>query len=198
MAPVMPTGSGNRVALLSHCLANQNAKVDEYALCPGMVSPVVAILKEFGYAIQQMPCPEMAFLGVNRWWQVKEQYDTPGFRRHCRALAHSVADLLEARVAKGCRDLVLIGVDGSGSSAVTFTGIGPAWGGRPEDMSWEVAPGKGVWIEELEQILAERALPRPREFGVAMELPGFTMEKAMEEFRRFLAAGPRGVSDAQQ
>jgi len=73
MAPVMPTGSGNRVALLSHSPANQNAKVDEYALCPGMVSLVVAVLKEFGYAIQQMPCPEMAALGVNGWWQVKEQ-----------------------------------------------------------------------------------------------------------------------------
>jgi predicted secreted protein len=186
-----------RVALLSHCLANQNAKVDEYALCPGMVAPVVAMLKEFGYAIQQMPCPEMAFLGVNRWWQVKEQYDTPGFRRHCRALAHSVADLLEARVAKGCRDLVLIGVDGSGSSAVTFTGIGPAWGGRPEDMSWEVVPGKGVWIEELEQVLAARALPVPRSFGVAMELPGFSMEKAMAEFRQFLSIGG-GADHAQQ
>ncbi|QEX18345.1 hypothetical protein FRZ44_36500 [Hypericibacter terrae] len=191
------TASGTRVALLSHCLANQNAKVDEYALCPGMVTPVVAILKEFGYAIQQMPCPEMAFLGVNRWWQVKEQYDTPGFRRHCRALAQSVADLLEERVAKGCRDLVLIGVDGSGSSAVTFTGIGPAWGGRPEDMSWEVVPGKGVWIEELEQILAERGLPMPRSFGVAMELPGFTMAQAMIEFRQFLDRGGEG-SHAQQ
>jgi predicted secreted protein len=180
------------VALLSHCLANQNAKVDEYALCPGMVTPVVAILKEFGYAIQQMPCPEMAFLGVNRWWQVKEQYDTPGFRRHCRALAQSVADLLEARVAKGCRDLVLIGVDGSGSSAVTFTGIGPAWGGRPEDMNWEVVPGKGVWIEELEQVLRDRGLPMPRSFGVAMELPGFTMERAMVEFRQFLSTGGGG------
>lgn len=191
------TDSHIRVALLSHCLANQNAKVDEYALCPGMVTPVVAILKEFGYAIQQMPCPEMAFLGVNRWWQVKEQYDTPGFRRHCRNLAASVADLLEARVAKGCQDLVLIGVDGSGSSAVTFTGIGPAWGGRPEDMNWEVVPGKGVWIEELEQVLAERQLPMPRSFGVAMELPGFTMEKAMADFRQFLGAGA-GSSHAQQ
>jgi hypothetical protein len=46
MAPVMPTGSGNCVALLSHCPANQNAKLDEYALCSGMVSPVVAILPE--------------------------------------------------------------------------------------------------------------------------------------------------------
>jgi hypothetical protein len=101
-------------------------------------------------------------------------------------------------VAKGCRDLVLIGVDGSGSSAVTLAGIGPAWGGRPEDMSWEVAPGKGVWIEELEQILAEWALPRPREYGVAMELPGFAMEKAREEFHRFLAAaGTCGVANAQ-
>ena len=64
-------------------------------------------------------------------------------------------------------------------------------------MSWEVVPGKGVWIEELEQILAERGLPTPRSFGVAMELPGFTMAQAMIEFRQFLDRGGEG-SHAQQ
>jgi hypothetical protein len=54
-----------------------------------------------------------------------------------------------------------------------------------------------VWIEELEQVLVERQLPMPRSFGVAMELPGFTMERAMADFRRFLDARP-GSSHAQQ
>lgn len=177
-----------RIALLSHCLANQNAKVDEYAQCPGVVAPVIALLRECGYVLQQMPCPEMTFLGVTRWWQVKEQYDTPGYRRHCRALAESVADLLEPHLAAGCRDLVIIGVDGSGSSAVTFTGIGPDWGGRPEDIPWQVVPGKGVWIEELERILGVRNLPAPRLFGFPMELPGFDMTASLADLRRFLAA----------
>ena len=187
MAPMPPP----RIALVSHCLANQNAKVDEYAQCPGVVAPVIALLREFGYMLQQMPCPEMTFLGVTRWWQVKEQYDTPGYRRHCRSLAESVADLLQPRLAEGCGDLVIIGVDGSGSSAVTYTGIGPDWGGRPEDKPWQVVSGKGVWIEELEQILRRRNLPPPRLFGLPMELPGFDMQASLADLRRFLAAADR-------
>jgi predicted secreted protein len=67
-----------RLALLSHRLANQNAKVGGYAACPGIVAPVLAVLREAGYAIQQMPCPEMAFLGARRWWQGLRQLDGGG------------------------------------------------------------------------------------------------------------------------
>src|SRR5262245_59643619 len=70
----LPTSGGScmnsRHALLSHCLANQNAKVDEYAICAGCVQPVLNLLRQFGYRLHQMPCPEMGFLGVSRWWQV--------------------------------------------------------------------------------------------------------------------------------
>lgn len=187
--PTAPSRADAPVALLSHCLANQNAKVDEYALYPGMVSPVVSLLRRLGYTIQQMPCPEMCLLGPRRWWQVRDQYDTPGFRRHCRVLAHSVADILSYRVAQGCGDVVLIGVDGSPSSAVSFTGVGARWGGRPEDLASEVVAGKGVWIEELEAVLGERALPMPRMIGLPMELPGFSMADSLVELEAFLRRG---------
>jgi len=176
------------VALLSHCLANQNAKVDEYALFPGVVSPIVQLLRRHGYVLQQMPCPEMCLLGPRRWWQVREQYDTPGYRRHCRLLANSVADLLEARLAEGPRDVVLIGVDGSPSSAINVTGIGPTWGGRPEDAPSTTIDGKGIWIQELEAVIAERGLPAPRLIGIPMELPGFSMDASVAELQGFLDA----------
>ena len=79
--------SSRRVAYVAHCLVNQNAKVSEFAKCAGVVAPLVERLRANGYEIQQLPCPEMSYLGVVRWWQSREQYDTPGYRRHCRALA---------------------------------------------------------------------------------------------------------------
>ena len=64
-----------RVAFVAHCLVNQNAKVQEFARSPGVVPGVVERLRTHGYRIQQLPCPEMAFAGVNRWWQGRELYD---------------------------------------------------------------------------------------------------------------------------
>ncbi|MFO1035886.1 MAG: hypothetical protein U1E45_03495 [Geminicoccaceae bacterium] len=179
-----------KLALLSHCLANQNAKVGGYAIAPGVVAPVLAALREAGYAIQQMPCPEMAFLGARRWWQVREQYDTPGYRHRCRELAESVADMLRLRIGPDTRDVVVIGVDGSPSSGVRWTDRGPAWGGEPRHVSFDLVPGRGVWIEELDAVLAQRALVRTRWFGIGLELPDYDAPSAMAEFRAFLAEAP--------
>jgi len=182
--------AGRRVALISHCLGNQNAKVDEFAMFPGAVSPVVSLLRELSYTIQQMPCPELTLLGPKRWWQVREQYDSPGFRRHCQYLAGTVADVLDAYVEQGTDDVVVLGIDGSPSSGVSATSTsGGSWGGRPEQIGFAFVPGKGVWIEELERVLGERGLPVPRMFGVPMELPGFKMANTLVELRRFLLAG---------
>lgn len=178
-----------RHALLSHCLANQNAKVDEYALAPGGVRPVLNLLREFGYRLHQMPCPEMGFLGANRWWQVRDQYDTPGYRKHCRDLAKTVVAGIGETLRTPYSDFVLIGVEGSGSSAVSLTGTGPTWGGRPEEIDWQVTPGKGVWIEELEAELQAQGLKPPRTWGFPGELPDFRMDDAEKSLRAFLEAG---------
>jgi len=69
-----------KVALVANCLLNQNAKVCQGAHYPGLVSPVVEVLRKRGYVLQQLPCPELAFAGVRRWWAVYEQYDTPAYR----------------------------------------------------------------------------------------------------------------------
>src|SRR2546421_12970451 len=80
-----------RVAFIAHCLLNQNAKVEGGAKRPGMWGPVIGLLRERGYVIRQMPCPELAFGGARSFWGVREQFDTPIYRRHCRRLAKLVA-----------------------------------------------------------------------------------------------------------
>ena len=80
-----------RVAFIAHCLLNQNAKVLGGAKRPAMWEPVIDLLREHGYTIRQMPCPELAFGGAKRFWWVREQADTPLFRQHCRRIARVVA-----------------------------------------------------------------------------------------------------------
>ena len=74
------------VAFVAHCLLNQNSKTAGGAVCPGVYSPVVEELRAKDWQLVQMPCPELTFTGLNRFWAVREQYDTIAHRRHCRRL----------------------------------------------------------------------------------------------------------------
>ena len=174
-----------RVAFIAHCLLNQNAKVDEGAKTPAMWKPVLDLLHERGYLIRQMPCPELAFGGARRFWGVREQFDTPLYRRHCRRIAKLVASVMEPHLAAG-DDVVLIGVDSSPTMGVDFTPSAPHWGGRPdrvEDDS-ELVRGDGIFVEELRAELAKRGLAPPRATGIRDWFPNYDRD---EERRRLEA-----------
>ena len=146
------------VAFVAHCVLNQNSKVGDGAHCAGVFSPIVDVLRAKGWRIEQMPCPELAFAGLNRFWAVREQYDTAAFRRHCARLATAVADVIALRVDQG-EDVVLIGVDGSPSMGVELTAASDEWGGRPDkprDEDYPVTPGAGIFTETLLQLVGER------------------------------------------
>lgn len=182
--PSEPHGP-RRVAFVAHCLLNQNAKVDEGAKTPAMWAPVVDMLRERGYTIRQMPCPELAFGGARRFWGVREQFDTPIYRRHCRRLAKLVAAVMEQHVTSG-DDVVLIGVDSSPTMGVDFSPSAPHWGGRPDRVEDDSAlvPGDGIFLEELKAELGERGLPIPRSTGIRHWFPDHDPE---EERRRLEA-----------
>src|SRR6185503_2029155 len=104
------------VAFVAHCLLNQNSKTEGGARCPGVYSPLVEEIRARGWRLEQMPCPELAFTGLNRFWAVKEQLDTAAYRRHCRRLAAAVA--VAVHVARG-DDVIIVGIEGSPSMGVT-------------------------------------------------------------------------------
>ena len=54
-----------------------------------------------------MPCPELAFAGTRRFWAVREQYDTPVYRAHCRRLAEPVAHALSFVIADAAGDFTV-------------------------------------------------------------------------------------------
>ena len=176
-----------KVALLANCLLNQNAKVCEGARYPGVASPVVEALRKRGYQLQQLPCPELAFAGVRRWWGVYEQYDTPAYRSHCQQLAKAIAPLIESFIRNG-DEVILIGLDGSPSSGVRFTSSKPEWGGRPNrpQDDWDIVPRRGIWIEELETELARRGLPQIPATGWALDMGRFDEAGSRRDLEEFL------------
>jgi predicted secreted protein len=167
------------VCYLAHCLLNANAKVDGGARCEGISSPVVALLREHGCTIRQMPCPELAFGGTRRFWAVREQYDTPVFRAHCKRLATPVVTQICADLAAGARVLV-IGIDGSPTMGIELTAASSEWGGRPDkprDEDYPVTRGRGLFTETLLGLLGGEA-PRVRTVGIGLDL--FDYDEARE------------------
>lgn len=62
----------------------------------------------------------MARVAFIAHWGVREQFDTPLYRRHCRRIAKLVATVMEGHAAAG-DDVVMIGVDSSPTMGVDFT-----------------------------------------------------------------------------
>jgi predicted secreted protein len=198
----MEQNAPRKVALIANCLLNQNAKVCQGAHYRGLVSPVVAALRRRGYLLQQLPCPELAFAGVRRWWAVYEQYDTPAYRDHCRRLARAIAPQIEGYLRRG-DEVILIGLDGSPSTGVRFTSSAPDWGGRPNrpQDDWHIVQRRGIWIEELEAELASRGLPPLPATGWALDMGRFDEAGAQRDLEEFLdnretPAGSHGADPA--
>ncbi|MEA1929046.1 MAG: hypothetical protein U9N73_12640 [Candidatus Auribacterota bacterium] len=143
-----------KIIFVAHCLLNQNAKVQGIARYPAAVRPIIDLLLDNDIAIYQMPCPEMLYLGAMRWGQVKPQYDSPMFRRHCRRLAEEVLDQLEDYRRCGYHVPGFLLTDGSPVCGLKKTPVpaedGSTWGG----MVWSVpaqrfAGESGIFTEEL-------------------------------------------------
>jgi predicted secreted protein len=150
---------------------------------------VVALLREHGCTIRQMPCPELAFGGTHRFWAVREQYDTPVFRTHCRRLAAPVAAQIRADLSAGARVIVL-GIDGSPTMGVELTAASGEWGGRPDkprDEDYPVTPGPGLFTETLLELLgAERA--QVRIVGIGQDLFDYDEELELAKVGRELSS----------
>jgi predicted secreted protein len=160
------------VAFVAHCMLNQNSKTIGGARCPGIYSPLVDVLRDRGWRIEQMPCPELTFTGLNRFWAVREQYDTSAFRRHCRRMASAVVGAIELHVKEG-RDVVLVGIEGSPSMGVCITSSDPERAGLPAwpEGSDELVPGEGIFMEELRSEMTARGIAEPRVIGITHQLP---------------------------
>lgn len=189
------------IAVLPHCLLNQNTVVKHLASHEGAVVDLVKVLVEEGYGLIQLPCPETIYLGLKRWWMSKDQYDTESYRKMARSLLEPYVTLLKELVKDGCRYIVL-GVKGSPSCALEVTSVNPEWGGEPNvSMGTMKVKGVGVFMEEFLKLIAEHSIPEPMmlldvdhreiaEKGLPEEL-----EKRIRELSRFLEKREREATE---
>jgi predicted secreted protein len=152
-----------RIMFLSHCCLNQNAKVRGIAKYPGSIRPLLELMLDNDVAIYQMTCPEMTYIGAMRWGYVKDQYNSPMFRRHCLKLATEVLDQAEEYTRNEYKILGFVMIDGSPVCGLNKTpqpsNSEPRWGGMvrylPESIQVD---NKGVYCEILQEELEKRAL----------------------------------------
>lgn len=150
-----------KIVILCHCILNANSKVEGLSIYKGVQNNLVNFLMEEGYGIIQLPCPEITLYGIKRWGHVKEQFDTPYFREHCRNIFMPYLNQIMDYVKNGYKIHAVIGIDGSPSCGVNKTCSSPKWGGEvgmefginDKINDLKIIQGKGIFIEEIENLL---------------------------------------------
>ncbi|RKX78850.1 MAG: hypothetical protein DRP87_05115 [Spirochaetes bacterium] len=176
--------TNGRVAIMAHCLLNQNSKPYMRARFPGVVWEILDILRKYDLAIIQMACPEVSFTGLNRFSSVIEQYDTPKYRAHCGDIARMVVDQIAQYPSYNYKTIV-IGVDGSPSCGVDLTGTSKDWRGHPSSVKTEgypVAEGRGVLMQELQSEMESRGLSFYPAFGIGLDIHGINLKEIDSSF----------------
>jgi len=142
-----------KVVFISHCLLNQNSKVFGLSTKETIkaANKVINLLLKKNIGIVQMPCPEFTYLGLLRPPQTKDQYDSAGFRSHCRKLARNTVNQIENYRKAGVEVLAILGIEGSPSCGVN-------WTTRMGEKKTIHEHGKGIFIEELEKLLSKRKI----------------------------------------
>jgi predicted secreted protein len=131
-------GRGKRVAVVSHCLLNENVRYLGGAPRAGLVDEVVEPYREAGVGIVQLPCPEQHLWGgvLKRWmlacygrrvlrWRasrwvfvaVVRRATALGYRRLARRAAAEIVDY----VTSGFEVVEVVGVGASPSCGVRTT-----------------------------------------------------------------------------
>lgn len=149
-----------RILITCHCVLNANTKVYPLATAGGVYYDALADHIQSGCGLLQLPCPELSYLGVNRWGMTKEQYDHPNFRVHCREILKYPLIQLQALAQAGYELVGILGMDGSPNCGVNMTCAGYTGGElcSQGNLAGQIAalrhvPGQGVFMEELVEML---------------------------------------------
>ncbi len=174
-----------KVVLVAHCILNQNAAARGLAVAPGLLGGMVRALESLNCGVVQLPCPEVLYSGLLRWWQTKEQYESTGYRLHCRKLARSVAALSGEFARCGVRIEAVIGLRGSPSCAVSEVSVGWRGGDPLKAEPRSRSPGMGVFMHELKRAL-EKVGVRP----MFVDIERRALDKSVSEVIKALTQNP--------
>jgi predicted secreted protein len=171
-----------------HCVLNQNTRDPGSALHGGVSRPLLPLLLEHETGILQMPCPEMACLGLKRARPkgvgIRGVLDTPWGRRCCRCLAAAVADQIDEHTRNRHEVLAVVGGDDESPGCAVHVSKEGSAAGRLEEAS-------GVFMKALEAELDARGLRVP--FLAMRESSSVSYQKDLVALDQVLAGnGIRG------
>ena len=134
----------NRAVLVSHCLLNPLTRARG---TKKLSRDIISVLIENDLGIIQLPCPEITYgLPIDRPPRNKEDYDTAGYREHCRSIALNVVDTV-VNLDRFFTVFGLISVGGSPSCGFQRTHIKGEHVGEP-----------GIFMEELISVFEEKGI----------------------------------------
>lgn len=156
------------IVALCHCILNCNSKVEGLSEFEGAQSITIELINK-GYGIIQLPCPEMFMYGIKRWGHVKEQFDNMFYREQCRLMLAPYIKQFDEYLKNNYSIKGIIAIDGSPSCGYNKTCSSKQWFGELSGCidlqnkinDIEMVDGKGVFIEELENLLKENNLNIP-------------------------------------
>jgi predicted secreted protein len=183
---VFDDARSRRVVLVAHCVLNQNAKLGGCARYPGAMREVAELLVRDGVGLVQLPCPELACMGLDRGAGRRRASVAAEDTRIARRLSEErprwiLRDLVEAAVrqvedyrAHGFEVVGFVGIDGSPSC-----GVETSWTDR-------ASPGPGVFTAMLQAALKDAGVPM---VGVRAGAPQEAVEKVQGLLAPARAAG---------
>lgn len=135
---------------VAHCILNQNARAEGNAI-NGLGTEILELLSAKNIGIVQLPCPALNWnCSACRKPKTKDAHDTASYRKFCRTIASDIMNQIERWRAAECAVLGIIGIERSPHCAVYQIENGR-----------RVHSGKGIFIEELENEMAERRMQVP-------------------------------------
>lgn len=110
-----------KIAIISHCIINQNSVVKGEYKDMNIFFPFIKKLFEENIGILQLPCPETEYYGLRRWGHVKEQFDNCGYRKYLEKIVNSFVDIIKEYINNGYEIVGIYGIAGSPSCGVNLT-----------------------------------------------------------------------------
>lgn len=110
-----------KIAIISHCIINQNSVVKGEYKDINIFLPFIKNLFKENIGILQLPCPETEYYGLKRWGHVKEQFNNCGYRKYTRKIANSFVEIIKEYINNGYEIIGIYGIAGSPSCGVNLT-----------------------------------------------------------------------------
>jgi predicted secreted protein len=152
---------GKKIIVVAHCYLNQNARVKPYASRKGSFKEIIKPLIDADFGIIQLPCPETTACGLSRWEAVTEQYDSQGFRRHCRNILQPYVDQFVEHQKVGDKIYAILGIPFSPCCGCENNPSHKKWGGpvmNTQIPNLELVTGPAVFMQELMKLTKEVGL----------------------------------------